>query len=160
MGNKINDPIARLMGLRYKSHPWHGVSLGDNVPEEVYRNLISTVRANLEPLHKYYSLRKKILKLDELRHYDVYTPLVSEIKCTTPYNDAVEMLRNALSPLGKEYTDVLCNGLLNGWVDRYENKGKRSGAFSAGALNSSPRTPSSIPLNIPKANAVVPVDSR
>ena len=110
----------------------------DNVPEEVYRNLISTVRANLEPLHKYYSLRKKILKLDELRHYDVYTPLVSEVKCKTPYNDAVEMLRNALSPLGKDYTDILCNGLLNGWVDRYENKGKRSGAFSAGAYTGYP----------------------
>lgn len=110
----------------------------DNVPEEVYRNLIATVRENLTPLHKYYSLRKKILKLDELRHYDVYTPLVSEIKCSTPYEDAVEMLRNALSPLGTEYTDILCNGLLNGWVDRYENKGKRSGAFSAGAYTGYP----------------------
>ena len=110
----------------------------DNVPEEVYRNLISTVRENLSTLHKFYSLRKKILKLDELRHYDVYVPLVSEIKCTTPYEEAVEILRNALSPLGKDYTDILCNGLLNGWVDRYENKGKRSGAFSAGAYTGYP----------------------
>lgn len=110
----------------------------DNVPVSVYKNLIDTVHSNLGSLHKYYSLRKKILKLDELRHYDVYVPMVSQIKCTTPYKDAVELLRKALSPLGKDYTDVLCSGLVSGWVDRYENKGKRSGAFSAGAYSGYP----------------------
>ncbi len=106
----------------------------DNVPESVYDNLVKTVRANLEPLHRYYAIRKELLGLKELRHYDVYVPLVKDIKKVTPYNDAVEIIRNALAPLGEDYTNTLCDGLLNGWADRYENKGKRSGAFSAGGF--------------------------
>ena len=110
----------------------------DKVPETVYDNLVSTVRENLAPLHKYYALRKEMLGLKDLRHYDVYVPLVSDIKKVTPYNDAVAILKNALSPLGEEYTSILCDGLQNGWVDRYENKGKRSGAFSAGVYIGNP----------------------
>lgn len=106
----------------------------DKVDESVYDNLVSTVRANLEPLHKYYGIMKKMLGVDELRHYDVYVPLFPEVEKVTPYEDAVEIIRNALSPLGKEYTDTLCHGLLSGWVDKYENKGKQSGAFSAGGF--------------------------
>jgi oligoendopeptidase F len=110
----------------------------DKVPETVYDNLVSTVRQNLAPLHRYYALRKKILKVPELRHYDVYVPLISEIKTHTTYEQAVDILREALSPLGEAYTQTLCKGLLSGWVDRYENKGKRSGAFSSGAYKSYP----------------------
>lgn len=104
----------------------------DNVPESVYDNLIKTVRNNLGPLHKYYEIRKEMLGLKELHHYDVYVPLVKNINKVTPYTEAVEILRNALSPLGEEYTSILCDGLNKGWVDKYENKGKRSGAFSDG----------------------------
>ncbi len=110
----------------------------DNVPVTVYHNLIDTVHKNLSVLHKYYSLRKKVLQLKELRHYDVYVPLVKDIKTHTSYTDAVEICRSALAPLGKEYTDTLCHGLMNGWVDKYENKGKRSGAFSSGAYKGYP----------------------
>ena len=110
----------------------------DKVPETVYDNLVSTVRENLAPLHKYYALRKEMLGLKDLRHYDVYVPLVSDIKKVTPYNDAVAILKHALAPLGEEYTSILCDGLQNGWVDRYENKGKRSGAFSAGVYIGNP----------------------
>lgn len=110
----------------------------DNVSESVYDNLIDTIRNNFAPLHKYYSLRKKVLKLDELRHYDVYVPLVDSVKKVTPYDDAVEIIRQALAPLGSEYTDTLCNGLKGGWVDKYENKGKRSGAFSSGGYTGYP----------------------
>ena len=110
----------------------------NKVDVSVYHNLISTVHKNLPALHHYYSLRKKILGLKELRHYDVYVPLVKDAETKTSYEQAVEICRNALSPLGKEYTDILCNGLLNGWVDRYENKGKRSGAFSSGAYTGYP----------------------
>lgn len=110
----------------------------DKVDESVYDNLVNTVRANLEPLHKYYSIMKKLLKVDELRHYDVYVPLIPEVNKITPYEDAVEIIRNALAPLGKEYTDTLCHGLLSGWVDRYENKGKHSGAFSSGTFVGEP----------------------
>ncbi len=115
---------------------------GDDVAESVYDNLISTVRANLEPLHRYYALRKRILGLGEkgqdLRHYDVYVPLVKDVEKVTPYNDAVELLRASLAPLGKEYTDTLCTGLVDGWVDKFENKGKRSGAFSSGGYTGYP----------------------
>ncbi|MCQ2613728.1 MAG: oligoendopeptidase F [Treponemataceae bacterium] len=110
----------------------------DQVDESVYDNLISTVRANFAPLHKYYSIRKKLLKLDELRHYDVYAPLVADCAKNTSYDQAVEICRNALKPLGSDYTDILCTGLRNGWVDRYENKGKRSGAFSEGVYIGDP----------------------
>lgn len=110
----------------------------NKVEPSVYHNLIDTVHKNLPALHKYYSLRKKILNLDELRHYDVYVPLVKDVETKTSYEESVEICRNALAPLGKEYTDILCSGLLNGWVDRYENKGKRSGAFSSGAYTGYP----------------------
>jgi oligoendopeptidase F len=110
----------------------------DRVPEAVYDNLVSTIRANLAPLHRYYSLRKKVLKLDELRHYDVYLPLVGEVKRITPYDEAVSLIGDALAPLGTEYTDTLRKGLLGGWVDRYENRGKRSGAFSSGGFEGEP----------------------
>jgi oligoendopeptidase F len=110
----------------------------DRVPESVYDNLVSTVRANLAPLHRYYSIRKRALKVDELRHYDVYVPLVGDVKRVTPYADAVTLIGEALSPLGGEYVDTLKKGLLGGWVDRYENKGKRSGAFSSGGFDGDP----------------------
>ncbi len=110
----------------------------DKVPVSVYENLVGTIRSNLAPLHKYYALVKKVLKLDELRHYDVYMPLTKDVKFVTPYDKAVDMITDALSPLGNEYTATLRNGLLNGWVDRYENKGKRSGAFSSGGYEGYP----------------------
>ncbi|MCL2791775.1 MAG: oligoendopeptidase F [Spirochaetaceae bacterium] len=110
----------------------------DKVPESVYDNLVSCVRNNLGELHKYYRLRKEVLKLDALHLYDVYVPLVSEIKVKHSYEQAVTAVVESLSILGDEYCDVLRNGLLNGWVDRYENKGKRSGAFSAGSFTGEP----------------------
>ncbi len=110
----------------------------NKVPTDVYDNLIDTVHKNLEPLHKFYSLLKKNLKLEELRHYDVYMPMVSEVKKITPYNEAVDIICKALHPLGDEYISTLRNGLLNGWVDRYETDGKRSGAFSLGGYDSHP----------------------
>jgi len=127
--------VARARG--YKSS-LEAALYGNKVPESVYRNLIETVHKNLPTLHKYYSLRKKILGVSELRHYDVYVPLVKNVETKTSYDEAVEICRNALSPLGKEYTDRLCDGLKNGWADRYENKGKRSGAFSSGAYRGYP----------------------
>ena len=78
------------------------------------------------------------MKTEDLRHYDVYVPLVQSVKKITPYNEAVELLRQSLAPLGEEYTSALCTGLVSGWVDKYENKGKRSGAFSAGAYTGYP----------------------
>ena len=110
----------------------------DNVDGKVYDNLIGTVGKNLDSLHRYYSLRKKVLKVSELRHYDVYVPLVGGAAKKTSWNEAVDLVTKALAPLGAEYTGTLRAGLLGRWADRYENKGKRSGAFSAGSYTSDP----------------------
>jgi oligoendopeptidase F len=110
----------------------------DNVDEAVYDNLIATVTGNLGALHRYYSLRKRALKLSELRHYDVYAPLVQSVRRKTTWNEAVDLVCGALAPLGDEYVSTLRNGLLGRWADRYENKGKRSGAFSAGSYTGEP----------------------
>ncbi len=135
-GSVNNDIfIARARGY---SSALEASLYGDKVPVSVYKNLIDTVRKNFAPLHKYYSLRKKILHVDELRHYDVYVPLVKSVKTKISYDEAVEIVRDALGVLGKEYTDTLCGGLQNGWADRYENKGKTSGAFSSGAYDGYP----------------------
>lgn len=133
----VNQDVFTARARGYKSS-LEAALYGNKVPESVYRNLIDTVHKNLPTLHKYYSLRKKILGVEELRHYDVYVPLVKNVECKTSYDEAVEICRAALSPLGKEYTDILCSGLKGGWVDRYENKGKRSGAFSSGAYTGYP----------------------
>ncbi|MBU0928634.1 MAG: oligoendopeptidase F [Spirochaetes bacterium] len=110
----------------------------DDVPESVYDNLVSTVNDNLPVLHEYYAIRKKALGLDELRHYDVYAPLVGQVKVEHSWEEAVGVIAEALAPLGTEYVSTLRSGLLGGWADRYENKGKRSGAFSAGSFFGDP----------------------
>ena len=110
----------------------------DNVSEAVYDNLISAVSGKLDTLHRYYSLRKRVLKVQELRHWDVYAPLVPTAKKTTSWNEAVDLVSGAFAPLGDEYVSTLRNGLLGRWADRYENKGKRSGAFSAGSFTGDP----------------------
>src|SRR5216110_2654306 len=98
----------------------------DDVPVAVYEGLIKSVRANLKPLFRYFDLRRRVLGLDELHHYDTYVPLVSEIETAFTFDDAVEMVLAALAPLGKEYVDVLAEGLRSKrWCDRYESKGKR-----------------------------------
>jgi len=133
----VNQDVFRARASGFKSS-LESKLFGDKVPESVYRNLIDTVHKNLDALHSYYSLRKKMMGVGELRHYDVYVPLVKDVAKKTSYDEAVDICRNALAPLGKEYTDTLCGGLLGGWVDRYENKGKRSGAFSSGGYKGYP----------------------
>lgn len=133
----VNNDVFAARARGYKSSLLAAL-YSNKVDESVYTNLIDTVHKNLPALHRYYALRKKVLGVKELRHWDVYVPLVKDAESKTSYEDAVELCRNALAPLGKEYTDILCNGLLNGWVDRYENKGKRSGAFSSGAFTGYP----------------------
>jgi oligoendopeptidase F len=110
----------------------------DKVDESVYDNLIATVGKNLAALHSYYEMRKRLLKVSELRHYDVYAPLTAKPDKKTSWNEAVDLVCRALAPLGDEYTGVLRSGLLGRWADRYENKGKRSGAFSAGSYSGDP----------------------
>lgn len=133
----VNQDVFTMRSRGYKSSLEHAL-YGNKVPQSVYHNLIECVHKNLPALHTYYSLRKKIMGVSELRHYDVYVPLVKTVETKTSYEESVEICRAALAPLGKEYTDRLCDGLLNGWADRYENVGKRSGAFSSGAYIGDP----------------------
>lgn len=111
----------------------------ENIPVSVYDNLVQAVHENLEPLHKYFAIRKKILNLDELRLYDCAVPLVKDIKWRMTYEEAVDKICESLNILGNDYVAVMRNGLLEErWVDRYENKGKRSGAYSSGCYDSNP----------------------
>jgi len=111
----------------------------DDVPVAVYDGLIRSVRANLNPLFRYFDFRRRVLGLTELHHCDTYVPLVSEIQTRFTFDEAIEMVLDALAPLGKEYVQVLAEGLRSRrWCDRYENKGKRSGAFSSGSYGAPP----------------------
>ncbi|GAB4371119.1 MAG: oligoendopeptidase F [Spirochaetales bacterium] len=116
----------------------HAKLFPDDVPPEVYHSLIQTVHEGLPVLHRYYHLRRKILGLPSLRLWDTKVPLVPAIQVRHTYEEAVEKVVTALEPLGEEYCSILKKGLLGGWVDRYENKGKRSGAFSAGTYTGDP----------------------
>jgi len=110
----------------------------DDVPVAVYDGLIRSVRANLKPLFRYFDLRRRALGLRELHHYDTYVPLVPEIETRTSFDQAVETVLAALGSLGKEYVDILQQGFRGRWIDRYETKGKRSGAFSSGSYGAPP----------------------
>ncbi len=103
------------------------------VPPSVYYKLIDAVHANLDKMYRYVELRKKLLKVDELHYYDLYTPIVSDVRREIPYSEAVETVLEAVKPLGGEYCGIMKEGFENGWVDVYENENKRSGAYSAGA---------------------------
>ncbi len=104
----------------------------DNIPPQVYENLIQTVRRNLDQMHRYLALRKKLLQLDQLHFYDLYTPVVKDVQWSIPYNEAVALVKAGLAPLGDSYVETMSQGINNGWVDVYENKGKTSGAYSWG----------------------------
>ncbi|HEX3021177.1 MAG TPA: oligoendopeptidase F, partial [Lachnospiraceae bacterium] len=109
-----------------------------NIPTEVYTNLIDTVHANLPKMHRYVSLRKKLLGVDELHMYDVYTPLIGDVDMKYSFEQAKEIVLEGLAPLGEKYQDILREGYSNSWIDIYENEGKRSGAYSWGAYGTHP----------------------
>jgi oligoendopeptidase F len=110
----------------------------NNIPETVYDQLVQTVNHHLPLLHRYISLRKKALGLAELHMYDIYTPLVKEVNFKITYPEAQAILRQGLSILGEEYTQILQEAFQNRWIDVYENKGKRSGAYSSGSYTTYP----------------------
>lgn len=110
----------------------------DAIPVSVYENLISTVHDYLPALHEYYALRQRLLALPELHVYDTYVPLVSEIETHVSFDEAITKILTSLAPLGDEYTRALEVGLRGRWCDRYESKGKRSGAFSSSSYGNPP----------------------
>ncbi|GFN30221.1 oligoendopeptidase F [Paenibacillus xylaniclasticus] len=110
----------------------------DNIPKEVYTNLIDTIHKHLPLMYRYMELRKKLLGVDELHMYDLFAPLVEEFKLDITYEEAKATVKESLKPLGQDYLNVLQNGFDNGWIDVYENEGKRSGAYSWGAYGTHP----------------------
>jgi oligoendopeptidase F len=136
-----NSVRADVFYARARNYPSarEAALFADDVPTTIYENLISTVRGNLDALFRYFELRRRVLKLEEIHHYDTYVTMVGNVKTNVSWNEAVERVMASLTPLGTEYTDTLRHGLLDGrWCDRYENKGKRSGAFSYGTFTSPP----------------------
>jgi oligoendopeptidase F len=133
----VKADIFRARARRYSS-ALEAALFPDDVPVSVYDGLITSVRANLKPLFRYFELRRRVLGLPELHHYDTYVPLVKEIETRVTFDEAVEHVLAALAPLGKKYVDVLAEGFRGRWCDRYETKGKRSGAFSSGSYGTPP----------------------
>src|SRR6266567_1189334 len=133
----VKADIFRARARHYSS-ALEAALFPDDVPVSIYDGLIASVRANLNPLFRYFELRRRVLGLAELHHYDTYVPLVPEVETRVTFDRAVEHVLAALAPLGKGYVDVLAEGLLGRWCDRYETKGKRSGAFSSGSYGASP----------------------
>ncbi len=111
---------------------------GSRIPVSVYHNLIEVVHENLPVMYKYMELRKKALKVDELHMYDLYAPMVSDFKMEVPFEEAKKIVKEGLAPLGEEYLSILQEGFDSGWIDIYENEGKRSGAYSWGAYGTHP----------------------
>ena len=110
----------------------------NNIPVSVYDNLIKAVNNNLESMHKYMNIRKRVLGVDELHMYDIYTPIIKDTDIKVPYEKAQDIIIEGLHPLGENYLDVLKEGFNNRWIDVYENRGKRSGAYSFGTYDSKP----------------------
>ncbi len=133
--------LQDVYGARARNHAscLHAALFADDVPPTVYDSLIKAVRGGRSTIYRYLELRRKALKLKDIHMYDTYVPLGSMRRIRTPYPKAVEIVCEALSPLGTEYVETMRQGLLEGrWVDRYENRGKRSGAFSAGGFDGPP----------------------
>jgi oligoendopeptidase F len=124
--------------IRKYSSARHAALSTDNIPISVYDNLIDTVNENLHLLHRYMEVRRKLLKLDEVHMYDIYVPLIEAPNKKTSYEDALQLMREGLAPLGQDYLRIMNKGIEEGWMDVYENEGKTSGAYSFGCYDSMP----------------------
>lgn len=137
LAGKVKASVFSSKVRNYESARAQALSNND-IPESVYDNLVQTVNDNLHLLHRYTKLRKKLLGLDEMHMYDMYTPVIQDEKFEVTYEEAKAWMLKSLEPMGSEYTDVIKEGLTNRWVDVYENKGKRSGAYSSGTFGTNP----------------------
>ncbi|MBQ4600751.1 MAG: oligoendopeptidase F [Oscillospiraceae bacterium] len=131
--NAQNKQLKFFAEARRYSSAFEAALDGTNVPTAVYLNLIEAVHKNMDKMHRYVALRKKLLGVDELHIYDVYTALVPGVEEKIPFEQAKQTVYESLAPLGEEYRAILNEGFENRWIDVYENVGKRSGAYSAGA---------------------------
>ena len=131
--NAQNKQLKFFAEARHYANAFEASLDRTNVPTSVYLNLIDTVHKNMDKMHRYVRLRKKMLGLDELHFYDVYAPLVADVDKKIPFVDAKQTVYDALAPLGEDYRRILKEGFESRWIDVYQNEGKRSGAYSAGA---------------------------
>ena len=136
-GTSVKADVTGAVIRGYDSARHAAMSSG-NIQESVYDNLIKAVHENLPVLHRYIALKKKILGVKNLKMYDVYAPLVSVPETEISFEEAVEMMKECLAPLGEEYISRLTKGVESGWIDVYETPGKTSGAYSFGSYDSYP----------------------
>jgi len=132
--NAQNKQLKFFAEARHYDSAFEAALNNTNVPTTVYLNLIDSVHKNMDKMHRYVRLRKKLMGVDELHFYDVYAPLVADVDKKIPYTEAKQTIYDALAPLGEEYRKILKEGFDNRWIDVYQNVGKRSGAYSAGAV--------------------------
>ncbi|MCG7339393.1 oligoendopeptidase F [Staphylococcus sp. ACRSN] len=137
LAGEVKKNVFNAKSHNYKTAREAALS-SNHIPEAVYDNLIKTVHDYLPLLHRYTELRKSLLELDDMKMYDLYTPLVKDVKFEMPYEEAKDWMIKALQPMGEEYMKVVEEGLNNRWVDVFENKGKRSGGYSSGAHLTNP----------------------
>ena len=133
----VKQAVFRAEARKYES-TLHMYLSDSFIPVDVYKNLINTVDDNLNLMHRYVDIRKKALGVDELHFYDIYAPMVADYEWKVTYDEARQMVLEALAPMGEEYVAKVKEGFETGWVDVYENKGKRTGAFSWGAYGTHP----------------------
>lgn len=124
--------------VRKYNSPLEASLAPNNIPLSVYENAIKTLNDNMESLHRYVRVKKKLLGLDEIHMYDLYVPVIEIEKQHVEFNEAVEIANKALKPLGEEYLSIFNKGINSGWVDIYQNKGKRGGAYSWGSYDTMP----------------------
>ena len=110
----------------------------NNIPVEVYKNAVKVMNDNLDSLHRYVDIKKKLLGLDKIHMYDLYVPVIETPKEKVEFKDGVNLVLEGLAPLGEEYLDIFKSGIKDGWIDVYENKGKRGGAYSWGGYDTMP----------------------
>ena len=131
--NAQNKQLKFFAEARHYENAFEAALFNTNVPTSVYLNLIESVHKHMDKMHRYVRLRNKMLGVDELHFYDVYTPLVADVDKKIPFAEAKQTVYEALAPLGEDYRKFLKEGFDNRWIDVYQNEGKRSGAYSAGA---------------------------
>ena len=138
LGSSIKADVFRARARNFPSAR-EGALFSDRIPTALYDSLIASVHAHFEPLQRYYDLRRRVLGLDEIHQYDTYVPMVANLETNTGFDEAIGLVVDALQPLGGQYVSTLEEGLRRGrWCDRYETKGKRSGAFSSGSYGNPP----------------------
>ncbi len=138
LASSVKGDVFRARARHYPS-ALEKALFADRIPASIYDRLIASVHANLAPLRRYYDLRRRVLKLETIHQYDTYVPMVGNVETHTSFDEAITLVVDALHPLGKDYVSILEEGLRRGrWCDRYETKGKRSGAFSSGSYGNPP----------------------